>query len=352
MIRFLKILFFSAAVVGLGFAFGLGAGKKADDTNVYKIQAGSLEFGQFPFPPWDVFDLDGTNVGLNGQYIRAICESNDRMKCKLLTEAYEACITSDPLGQNILGDQLRSGEIDGCASWGQTRRRVQVGATFGPAVQSDRFAPSGKLVRRDGAPELPDTDNALDAVGAEKIGVVAGFLADVACLQSHYPDSSDVNAKVRVESEAAIEEDLEDGTLDYAWLTVQEGGFPPPGTELAHAPTAAKNNGAVCAGPFALMVNEESAQRTHMSSLLRLDANCGAALIAADSELLSGQDFTLQDASNNSVSNTDFQDIAGGEPIPIPGGGLGDFRDLLALDSEIPLPTLPCLEANGLGGGE
>jgi hypothetical protein len=96
------------------------------------------------------------------------------------------------------------------------------------------------------------------------------------------------------------------------------------------------------------MLNEESSKRGGKSASLRLDANCGAALIAARSELDDGQDFTLPQASNNSVSNTDFQDIACGQLVPTPNQGEQDFRGLCALDSEIARPTLQCLEANDL----
>ena len=324
----------------------------ADDskTNRYVIGTADDEFGLFPFPPWDVIDSQtGENIGLDGQFIKAIDAANKKMKVKLLGVHYSDCgALSDPF---FLGRLLDKGVLDGCSSWGQTNRRAQAGATFGPAVQSSRFAPHAVLVRHVDAPTLPDTDDALDAVRAGEVAVVGGFLADVACLQKHYPGSSNIRAKTTIGTESEVLEWVETGTMPYAWLIRTETAFPPPSTVLAHDPGTARNGGAVCAGPFALMLNEWSSMRKGKSAQLRRDAFCGASLIAASSELEAGEDLTLGDASNSSVSNTDFQDFACGKPVPTPSGPVQDFRDLCALDNEIPLPTLQCLEAQ-LDNGE
>ena len=215
----------------------------ADDSKVnrYIIGTADDEFGMFPFPPWDVIDpATGENIGLNGQFVRAIAAANKRMKVKLRPVRYSDCgELSDPF---FLGDKLAKGVLDGCSSWAQTSRRRQAGASFAVAVQSN----------------------------------------------------------------------------DYSME------------------------------PYALMLNEESLKRRNKSAKLRLDANCGAALIAAASELREGQDLTLPYASNSSESDTDFQDFACGQLVPTSVGSYQDFSDLCARDREIALPTLQCLEANGL----
>ena len=324
--------------------FSLSARADGKETNRYVIGTANDEFGLFPFPPWDVIDpLTGENVGLDGQFIRAIDAANIRMKIELRGVPYSDCgALSDPF---FLGSGLAKGDLDGCSTWGQTTRRAQAGATFGPAVQSSRFDPVGVLVRNANAAPLPDSNDALVALGAGDIGVVGGFLADVACLQKHYPESSSVRAKTAIGSEEEVLAWVSSGEKPYAWLVRTESGFPPPNTVLAHDPAGAvKNGGAVCAGPFALMINEWSQKRKNKSALLKRDAFCGVSLIAASSELAAGEDLSLPDASTSSVSNTDFQDIACGKPVPTPSGTYQDFRDLCALDSEIPLPSLQCLE--------
>ena len=320
----------------------------ADDNRVnrYIIGTADDEFGMFPFPPWDVIDpVTGENVGLDGQFIRAIDAANKRMEVKLQGVHYSDCGTGDPF---VLGNMLARGALDGCSSWAQTSRRRQAGASFAVAVQSVRFAPKAVLVRSAVAPSLTDADNALDAIVDGEIGIVSGFAADLLCLQGQYSESSDLGDKVTIDTEENIFDRLWSAELSYAWVLVTETNFPPPGTVLAHDMDAVKNSGTICGGPYALMLNEESSTRRHKSALLRLDANCGAALIAARSELEADQDFTIPQVTNKSVSNTDFQDIACGQLVPTADGSEKDFSGLCALDEEIALPTLQCLEANDL----
>lgn len=313
----------------------------------YLIGTADDEFGMFPFPPWDVIDpLTGANVGLSGQFVEALCARHSGMSCTQLNISYSECGSGSPF---VLGEALATGAVDACATWAQTPVRLAAGATYGPALQSEQFSPKASLIRDADAPELPDGDDALDGLGVGSIGLVSGFAADGTCLQAHYPGSTGVDEKIAVfEDQALLFASVADGSPPYAWVLVTETDFPPPGTALAHAAGAAKVQADICAGPYALMLNEQSVLRPGFSTSLREDSICAAALIAANSELAAGVDLGAEGASNSSTSNTDFQDIACGQPVPTSDGEPRDFRDLCALDDEIALPTLDCLRDNDL----
>jgi len=123
------------AVVAFSTMFSVSTIADGRATNRYVVGTANDEFGLFPFPPWDVIDpLTGENVGLDGQFIRAIDAANKQMKVELRGVPYSDCgLLSDPF---FLGRLLAKGDLDGCSTWGQTNRRAQAGATFGPPVQS------------------------------------------------------------------------------------------------------------------------------------------------------------------------------------------------------------------------
>ena|GEM_PF-3154004 len=116
---------------------------------------------------------------------------------------------------------------------------------------------------------------------------------------------------------------------------------------LADALEASKAETDVCAGPCALMLNEASTARAGLSAQLKVDANCGAALLATASEIEAGH--AVVGAGNSiSSSDSDFREEACGRAVPTSDGVAEDFSALCALDSEVPLPTADYLEANGL----